>query len=285
MNFQNKSWPAPAKLNLFLHIIGRRPDGFHLLQTVIQFLDYGDEIDFAVRDDEQINFTANYNGIEREHDLILRSAQLLQQRSDKPVGVDIKAHKLMPLGGGLGGGSSDAATTLTALNMIWDIGLTVDELAELGLSLGADVPVFVHGRAAWAEGIGERLTQIEPPEHWYVVVYPGVNIATASVFNATDLTRNTPAITIRDFLSGAGQNDCEMVVRRTYPGVAAVLDWLEKKGRARMTGTGSCVFSEFRTEDEAQAVLQELPDEWQGFVAQGRNQSPLHERLSLELTD
>jgi len=282
MTAQKRSWPAPAKLNLFLHITGRRADGFHLLQTVFQFLDYGDNIEFAVRDDRQINLTANYDGIEPKHDLIYRSAQLLQQQTDKPVGVDIKVHKLIPMGGGLGGGSSDAATTLTALNMIWDIGLGTDELAVLGLSLGADVPVFIHGRAAWAEGIGEQLTPIEPPEHWYVVVYPGVSIATESVFSATDLTRNTPAITIRDFLLGAGQNDCEMVVRRTYPGVAAALDWLEKKGRARLTGTGSCVFSEFRTEHEAQAVLQELPDEWQGFVAQGRNQSPLNERLSLE---
>lgn len=277
-----QSWPAPAKLNLFLHIIGRRPDGYHLLQTVFQFLDYADELVFNTRDDGEITRIGNYEGIALKDDLVIRAANLLQQRTEKSLGVDIQVHKRLPMGGGLGGGSSNAATTLVALNEIWDGGLSVDELAELGLALGADVPVFIHGHAAWAEGVGETLTPIELVEHCFLVVHPGVNVSTAEVFNATDLTRKTPAITIRAFLRDGGRNDCEAVVRKAHPAVAELLDWLGEKAQAKMTGTGACVFATFSTDSEARQVLQELPQQWQGFVCRGRNTSPLLERLSLE---
>lgn len=275
-------WPAPAKLNLFLHITGRRADGYHLLQTVFQILDYGDDLSFTPRDDGQIHCTGNHVGIAREEDLIVQAASLLQKEAGGGQGVDIVVNKRLPLGGGLGGGSSDAATTLVALNHIWRLGLGLEALAGLGLGLGADVPVFIHGRAAWAEGVGELLTPVALPERWFLVVNPGVSVATGRVFNAPDLTRNTPAITIRDFLAGSGRNDCERVVRELYPEVAALLDWLGGKAAARMTGTGSCVFAPFDSKEAAAAVLAELPEPWEGFVAQGRNRSPLLARLDSE---
>ncbi|MFQ5659220.1 MAG: 4-(cytidine 5'-diphospho)-2-C-methyl-D-erythritol kinase [Gammaproteobacteria bacterium] len=277
-----QSWPAPAKLNLFLHVLGRRDDGYHLLQTVFQFLDYGDELTFTVRNDDQIRLTCNYDGIEPEQDLVIRSARLLQSKSDKPVGVDIAVQKRLPIGGGLGGGSSDAATTLMALNHIWGMRLSGKELSMIGLGLGADIPVFVKGVAAWAEGVGEQLSQVDLPERWFLVVYPGLGVATAEIFNSAYLTRHTPAITIRDFFAGAGRNDCEEAVRKAHPEVAALLDWLGSKTQARMTGTGSCVFAVFDTEDEARILLQQLPEPWQGFIAHGRNRSPLLDRMSRE---
>jgi len=276
-------WPAPAKLNLFLHITGRRPDGYHLLQTVFQFLDYQDELTFTLREDDRINRTGNYAQIKPEDDLVVKAARLLQQGSASPLGVDIQVHKRLPMGGGLGGGSSNAATTLTALNRLWGLGLTLEKLAEIGLGLGADVPVFVHGNAAWAEGVGEKLTPVSLPEDWFIVVSPEINISTAEIFHTTDLTRNTPAITIRDFHAGAGRNDCEEVVRKAYPEVADVLDWLGKKAPARLTGTGACIFAALRTEMEAREVLQELPEPWQGFVARGTNRSPLLDRLERDI--
>ena len=274
------SWPAPAKLNLFLHITGRRPDGYHLLQTVFQFLDYADDLDFQSRADGRIKLSGNYYQIEPDQDLIVRAARRLQEVTGSKRGADITVRKQLPVGGGLGGGSSDAATTLVALNHIWDMGLELEQLATIGLELGADVPVFVRGRAAWAEGVGEKLTPIELPEPWFLVANPGITVSTAAIFNAPDLTRTTPAITIRDFLTGAAvHNDCETVVRKYHPEVANLLNWMEEKAPARMTGTGACGFSAYATREQAVAILTAIPDPWWGFVARGRNQSPLLNKL------
>jgi 4-diphosphocytidyl-2-C-methyl-D-erythritol kinase len=275
-----QTWPAPAKLNLFLHITGRRPDGYHLLQTVFQFLDHADELDFQLRTDHHINLISNYDYIAPDQDLIVRAARKLQALSGRQHGADITIRKQLPFGGGLGGGSSDAATTLVALNQLWGLYYSTRQLADIGLQLGADVPVFVHGRSAWAEGVGERLTPIELPEPWFLVANPGITVSTAEIFNAPDLTRTTPAITIRDFLTGADvRNDCEMVVRKAHPDVANMLNWMAKKAPTRMSGTGACGYSAYATRAEAVAVLAELPPPWRGFVARGRNQSPLLERL------
>ena len=274
------SWPAPAKLNLFLHITGRRPDGYHLLQTVFQFLDYADDLDFQSRADGRIKLSGNYYQIEPDQDLIVRAARRLQEVTGSKRGADITVRKQLPVRGGLGGGSSDAATVLLALNHIWDMGLELEQLATIGLELGADVPVFVRGRAAWAEGVGEKLTPIELPEPWFLVANPGVTVSTAAIFNAPDLTRTTPAITIRDFLTGAAvHNDCETVVRKYHPEVANLLNWMEEKAPARMTGTGACGFSAYATREQAVATLTAIPDPWRGFVARGRNQSPLLNKL------
>ncbi len=278
----SKAWPAPAKLNLFLHITGRREDGYHLLQTVFQFLDHGDRLHFTPRRDGNIRRLAAIPGIAPEDDLIIRAATLLRQHGDPSLGVDIGIDKRLPLGGGLGGGSSDAATTLVALNRIWRLGLTADKLAAMGLSLGADVPIFVHGQAAWAEGVGERISPITLPEPWFVVVIPPVSVSTAEIFSAPELTRDCPTIKIRDFLAGAGTNVCEPVVRKRYPEVAEALDWLGRYGAARLTGTGGCVFAPFEDEAQANGVLAQLPEGWQAFAARGRNRSPLLERLEQE---
>lgn len=272
-------WPAPAKLNLFLHITGRRADGFHLLQSVFQFLDFGDELNFTLRDDGQVRRLSALAGVAEERDLVVRAARLLQVETGCGLGVDITVDKRLPMGGGLGGGSSDAATTLVALNRLWGLGLSVDRLAELGLGLGADVPVFVRGHAAWAEGVGERLVPVDLPEPWYVVLVPSVSVSTAEVFGAPELTRDCPPITIRDFLAGIGANVCEPVVRGRFPAVAEALDWLGQYAPSRMTGTGCCVFAAFDDEARARQVLQEMPRGWSGFVARGRNRSPLLERL------
>jgi 4-diphosphocytidyl-2-C-methyl-D-erythritol kinase len=269
-------WPAPAKLNLFLHITGRRDDGYHTLQTVFQFLDHADQLYFALRADDAIRCFGGPPGIPADADLCVRAARLLREATGIHTGVDIYNEKRLPAGAGLGGGSSDAATTLWALNRLWAAGLEATALAELGLSLGADVPVFLYGRSAWAEGVGEVLTPIDPPEHWYLVVNPAVSVSTAAVFSDPELTRDSPRMTIPDFLSGGGHNDCEAVVRHRYPGVAAALDWLNRFSAARMTGTGACVFAAFATQAEAQAVGRQLPDGWTGLVARGVNRSPLH---------
>ena len=282
VSLNSAGWPAPAKLNLFLHVIGRRQDGYHLLQTAFQFLNIADKLEFSLRDDKQIKRQASYSNVPEGSDLVVRAAKLLRESSNSSFGVDIRIHKRLPMGGGLGGGSSDAATTLVALNNIVGLDLSVDELADIGLKLGADVPVFVHGHAAWAEGVGEKLTVISPPQDWYLVVVPDCQVATVEIFNSADLTRNTPAITIRDFLAGAGHNDCEGVVRRRYPEIAEVLDWLGQRYETRMTGTGACVFARFATQESANNAVSCLPDSWQCFVAQGINQSPLAERLSAE---
>ena len=276
-------WPAPAKINLFLHITGRRPDGYHDLQTVFQFLDYGDELVFSPREDGRILLGDGGYGIAEGEDLALRAARALQAETGAALGAEIGVTKRIPMGGGLGGGSSDAATVLVALNRLWETGLGVDDLAAIGLGLGADVPVFVRGRAAWAEGVGEKLVPVDPPEDWYLILHPGCSIPTAGIFNAPDLTRNTPPITIRDFLAGAGHNDCEAVVFAAYPEVAGAAQWLrEQTGGARLTGTGACLFARCGSREEAAALAARIPPPWRGFEARGLNRSPLLERLHLE---
>jgi 4-diphosphocytidyl-2-C-methyl-D-erythritol kinase len=274
-------WPAPAKLNLFLHITGRRPDGYHLLQTVFQFLDFSDSLHFELRGDSAIRRASRVQDLPENSDICLRAARLLQQSAGVKRGVDIHLEKRIPMGGGLGGGSSDAATTLLALNRLWELDCSLDELAGFGLQLGADVPVFVHGRAAWAEGVGEQLQFIELPEFWYLVIVPPVQVSTAEIFNAPDLTRNCAPITIRDLLAGDCRNVCEPVVRSRYPAVDQALNWLSGYTAARMTGTGACVFGRFGTQSEAQNVLEFFGTKGPGgsaFVARSLNQSPLLQR-------
>ncbi len=278
----SSSWPAPAKLNLFLHITGQLSDGYHLLQTVFQFIQLEDEIDFTILDEDIVNRSSTLPGIDAEDDLVVRAARKLKEKTGCQLGVDINVTKRIPEGGGLGGGSSDAATTLVALNKLWQTGLSTEELADIGLTLGADVPIFIHAHSAWAEGVGEDITPIEPVEPWYLVIHPGCSVATAEVFNAPDLTRNTPAITIRDFLEGGGVNDCESVVRNHYKEVAKALDWLGEFASTKLTGTGACLFAPFKNEQETTTVKEQLPKEWQGYVVKGMNRSPLLERLAAE---
>jgi 4-diphosphocytidyl-2-C-methyl-D-erythritol kinase len=278
----SRDWPAPAKLNLFLHVVGRRADGYHLLQTIFQFLDYSDQLGFSVRTDGQLLRRSNYSAIEPQNDLVIRAAKALKAETGCDFGVEISVRKRLPMGGGLGGGSSNAATTLVALNRIWSLGLSTDRLAQIGLTLGADVPVFVRGHAAWAEGVGELLTDFEPEEYWYLVISPDCHVPTADIFQSPDLTRNTPAITIRDFLKSGGHNDCEPVVRRLYPEVADALDWLGQHAEAKLTGTGACVFAGFNSREQAEKIHVSLPSKWQGFVTRGLNRSPLLARLEQE---
>lgn len=272
-------WPAPAKLNLTLRVLGRREDGYHRLQTLFQFIDYGDWLSFAPRADGQIQLLTEIPGVPAASDLCVRAAHRLQAASECQLGVDLSIDKRLPLGGGLGGGSSDAATTLVALNRIWGTGLSEDDLAALGLALGADVPVFVRGRAAWGEGVGEHLTPVEVPEPWYLVMAPACAVSTAAVFADPELTRNSPSIKIADFLAGEDRNDCLELVRLRYPAVADALDWLETFSRGRLTGTGACVFAAFGSAVEAHAVLNQAPAGLRGFVAKGLNRSPLLQRL------
>jgi 4-diphosphocytidyl-2-C-methyl-D-erythritol kinase len=278
----NGPWPAPAKLNLFLHVTGRRADGYHTLQTVFQFLDHGDRLRFELRDDARIARAAPVAQVPEEEDLTLRAARLLARRTGCRRGATVQLEKRLPVGGGLGGGSSDAATVLVALNRLWGAGLSIDELAALGAQLGADVPVFVRGRAAWAEGVGEVLTPVDLPEPWYVVLVPGVRVSTAEVFAEYagsrpkgDLTAYSAPIRIRDFRAGRAVNDLEALVRRRYPPVDRAFTWLSRYGDARLTGTGACVFAEMPERDEAQAVLAGLPPDLTGFAARGRNRSAL----------
>ena len=273
-------WPAPAKLNLTLRILGRRADGYHLLQTLFQFLDQGDELHLTVRPDGQIRLLTPVAGVTAEENLVVRAARRLQAVSGCTMGVDLRLDKRLPQGGGLGGGSSDAATTLVALNQCWGTGLGEDELAALGLALGADVPVFIRGRAAWGEGVGERLTPVMVPECWFLVLTPPCVVTTADVFRHPKLTRNSPSIKIGDFISGDDRNDCLDVVREGYPPVARAIAWLNGFARARLTGTGACVFASFNSRAEAEAVLLQAPSDLPGFVARGLNRSPLLERLS-----
>lgn len=268
-------YPAPAKLNLFLHVTGRRSDGYHLLQTVFRFIDHGDELAFGVRPDGAIRRSANVPGLPEETDLCVRAARLLQSRTGCSAGADIELVKRLPMGGGLGGGSSDAATTLIALNRLWKTGLSRAQLQELGLQLGADVPVFVFGRNAFAEGVGERLQEVVLGPAWYLVLVPEAAVSTAEIFSAAELTRNTNAITIAAFSVGQGRNDLEPVVCRRYPQVARHLEWLRRYGDARMTGSGACVFCAFGSEAEAGRVLSELPAGMRGFVARGLDRHPL----------
>ncbi|NOX91496.1 MAG: 4-(cytidine 5'-diphospho)-2-C-methyl-D-erythritol kinase [Gammaproteobacteria bacterium] len=292
---QQPAWFAPAKLNLFLHITGQRPDGFHELQTVFQFLDFGDVLRFCVRADGQLRRVVDVPGVPEAEDLIIRAARLLQAETGCTQGVDIHIEKTLPMGGGLGGGSSDAATTLVALNDLWRLGLGEDQLAVLGLQLGADVPVFVRGRAAWAEGVGEKLEPVMLPEPWFVVLAPGVQVSTAKLFSDTQLTRDARPIKIRDYLSwvgsgGAGNmsgalfcrdggsrvgNVFEPLVRARYHEVDVALTDLMRFAPARLTGTGGCVFAAFECESQAREVAKQLENRWQTIVAAGCNRSPL----------
>ncbi|MEO6249368.1 MAG: 4-(cytidine 5'-diphospho)-2-C-methyl-D-erythritol kinase [Luteimonas sp.] len=273
-------WPAPAKLNLFLHIVGRRPDGYHLLQTVFQLLDWGDRVRLRVREDGLVHRCDPLPGTAPENDLAVRAAEALRAASGSRLGVDIAIDKRIPMGGGLGGGSSDAATVLVALNALWSTNLNDDALAAIGLKLGADVPVFLRGRTAWAEGIGECLSAIDLPERWYVIVDPGVRVPTAELFQAKDLTRNAPRLTIPLFVSGAATvNAFETVVRERYPAVALALDWLSGYGEARLSGSGGCIFAAFDSREAAVTVAKNCPVVLRAFVARGVTQSPLHAQV------
>ncbi|WP_438970624.1 4-(cytidine 5'-diphospho)-2-C-methyl-D-erythritol kinase [Methylophaga sp.] len=269
------SWPAPAKLNLFLHITGRRENGYHELQTAFQFLDYGDSLEFEITPSSELRLRDSMSGVNDDDNLILRAANLLQKHTGTNQGAIIAVTKRLPMGGGLGGGSSNAATTLVALNALWQCGLETPELAHLGLQLGADVPVFVAGKAAWAEGVGERFTPITPEEPWFAVIKPDCHVSTAEIFSSPELTRDCEPITISRFLSGEGRNVCEDVVKKHYPAVAKALNWLAHYATPRMTGTGACVFAEFDDQRQAQQVVNDLPTNWHGFVAKGINRSPL----------
>ncbi|GGY23681.1 4-(cytidine 5'-diphospho)-2-C-methyl-D-erythritol kinase [Pseudoduganella albidiflava] len=286
--------PAPAKLNLFLHVTGRRPDGYHLLQTVFQMIDRCDTLDFTLRGDGQIRRVTEIPGVPEEQDLVIRAARVLQaevlrRTGTPPPGVDIALHKILPMGGGLGGGSSDAATTLLALNRLWKAGLSKQELMDLGLPLGADIPFFIFGETAFAEGVGEALQAVAGPDCWYVVIEPGVQVPTAHIFTSEHLTRNTAAVIISDFsrhyavqsseLRQFGKNDLQQVATRLFPPVAEAVEWLGAHGDARMTGSGACVFCAFYSEEQADAVLDEFhrqaPATWKGWKAKALGRHPL----------
>lgn len=272
--------PAPAKLNLCLHILGRRPDGYHELQTAFQLLDYGDELTFTPRSDSEIRLYPALEGVPEEENLIWRAADLLRPHATAFTGVDIALNKRLPLGGGLGGGSSDAATTLLALNQLWRCDCPTEALQRLGLQLGADVPVFVAGHSAWAEGVGEQLSPIELPERWFLVVTPPTPVSTLGVFCHKDLTRDTVPITVAAFLERGGKNDCQPLVRKLYPEVDKALIWLENfVSNATMSGTGASVFASFKSEAEAREANRKTPAPWSSFVAKGVNVSPVHKQL------
>jgi len=273
-------WPAPAKLNLFLHIVGRREDGYHLLQTAFQLLDWGDEVRLRVRDDGKICRIDPLPGVPDDVDLGVRAARTLKRATGCPLGADIAIEKRVPIGGGLGGGSSDAATVLVALNALWRTELDADALAEIAVGLGADVPVFVRGTSAWAEGIGEQLTPIELPDRWFVIVDPGVPVPTRELFQVPELTRNSPQLTIPLFVSGVPTgNAFEPVVRGRFPAVAAALDWLGRHGEARLSGSGGAVFAAVASRDAGEAILAAMPAGFRGWVVRGVNESPLRQRV------
>ena len=272
--------PAPAKLNLFLHITGRRDDGYHLLQTVFQILDYSDEITLDRTTHGNIQRIKGLDQVPEESDLCVRAAKLLKEKTQSGYGVNISIEKHLPIGGGIGGGSSDAATVLHGLNSLWECGLTVAELTELGLQLGADVPLFVEGHSAWAEGVGEALTPVLLDEKWFLVIHPNIFVSTAEIFADKSLTRDSETITIARFLE-CNVNDAkldnvfEKVVRKKYPEIDQAIHWLSQFSVTRLTGTGSCLFAVFDEKKHAQQVLDKLPEQWQGFVAKGVNNSPL----------
>jgi 4-diphosphocytidyl-2-C-methyl-D-erythritol kinase len=267
---------APAKLNLMLHIVGRRADGYHELQTVFQLVDLADRIELQRRDDGVVRRAAGPPGVPESEDLTLRAALSLKAATGSTGGADIRIQKRIPLGGGLGGGSSDAATTLLGLNELWGTGLDVEQIAAIGATLGADVPVFVRGSSAWAEGIGERVSPVSlGASNWYLIMFPGVHVPTATVFQAPELTRNSPPTTMRGFLETGGRNDCEGVVRARFPAVAEALDWLGRHAPARLTGTGSCVVAKFSRVEDAERLAARVPDTWRAFVARGLDESPV----------
>ena len=283
--------PAPAKLNLFLHVVGRRPDGYHELQTVFQFVDLADRVHITRRNDTVVRRTTSIPGVDEADDLVIRAARILRDASGVEEGVDIAVEKRIPLGGGLGGGSSDAASTLVGLNRLWHLGMDADRLAELAVKIGADVPVFVRGLAAWAEGVGERLVPLTLERPWYVLILLPFPVSTAAVFHAPALTRNTPRIRMSALLGGgsetpetpvdvgrllaATRNDCEAVVRQLHPEVGEAIDWLSRHGQARMTGTGATVFAPLSNREQAVEIANSVPPPWRGLAAQGMNRSPL----------
>ncbi|MBC8209520.1 MAG: 4-(cytidine 5'-diphospho)-2-C-methyl-D-erythritol kinase [Gammaproteobacteria bacterium] len=265
---------SPAKLNLMLHITGRRENGYHNLQTVFQFIQLYDELSF-VKTAHSIRRICGNEGVDPQQDLIVRAAQLLQRYSATRQGVDISIEKNIPMGGGLGGGSSDAATTLMALNKLWELGLSRSELQQIGLQLGADVPVFIFGQSAWAEGVGEYLEPINLPESWYLILHPQIFVSTQEVFSSKHLTRDCHPITIRAFLDGSGENVCQTVACRLYPEIQLAIDWLTQFSPARMTGTGSCIYAIFDSAEKANIVKSQIPDPWIGYVARGMNINPV----------
>jgi 4-diphosphocytidyl-2-C-methyl-D-erythritol kinase len=287
--------PAPAKLNLFLHVTGRRPDGYHLLQSVFQLIDQSDTLDFDLRADERIVRVSDVPGVPAEQDLIVRSLRALQAAFQRrhgrlPPGIDVRIDKRLPMGGGLGGGSSDAATALMAANHLWQAGLSDAELMAIGLPLGADIPFFLFGETAFAEGVGEALQAVPGPDCWYVVIEPGISVPTAAIFTAPDLTRNTKPVRIADFLghqaeatapAGFGKNDLQDVAIRLFPPVAEAVEWLGGHGAARMTGSGACVFSAFSTEQEAEQVLKQVPAKWAAWKARSLTKHPMKSLLQI----
>lgn len=280
MNNSILSFPSPAKLNLFLYINGRRKDGYHELQTLFQFLDFGDTLNISVRTDSNIIVSPEIKDLKVEDNLIYRAAKLLQKETQCQLGANIHLNKVLPMGGGVGGGSSNAATTLVALNYLWNTQLSLDKLAQLGLKLGADVPIFIYGKSSFAEGVGEKFIECYPSEKWYVVLKPEVSISTAKIFNSPNLKRDTPKRTLEQCLNQSYENDCEKVVLNCYPEVEETLMWLLQYGPARLTGTGACVFAEFNDEESAKKCLHNKPEKLFGFVAKGENYSPLHQYLN-----
>jgi 4-diphosphocytidyl-2-C-methyl-D-erythritol kinase len=273
-NWQS-AYPAPAKLNLFLHVVGRRPDGYHVLQTVFRFVDHGDSLRFRARDDGAIVLASPLPGVLPENDLTVRAVRLLQVETGCRLGVEIALEKRLPMGGGLGGGSSDAATVLLALNHLWQLGLSRRRLQEMGLSLGADVPVFIYGHNAFAEGVGEALQTVALPPAWYVVLEPPVQVPTAAIFSAPELVRDTPPMRVADWQPGLGGNDLEAVAIARFPVVGEYLAWLGGFAEARMSGSGACVFAAFDCQEAAAAVIQRLPAGMRGWLAAGLAQHPL----------
>ncbi|MFB1001941.1 MAG: 4-(cytidine 5'-diphospho)-2-C-methyl-D-erythritol kinase [Pseudomonadales bacterium] len=284
--------PSPAKLNLFLHITGRRSDGYHELQTAFQLLDFGDTVEIDTRSDNKIVLLESLEGVPDEDNIVVRAAKLLQKQEsgkNRVLGANIKINKQIPMGGGLGGGSSNAASTLLGLNYLWKTGLSNDQLAEIGLSLGADVPVFIYGQNSFGEGIGERLQTLVLPKYWFTVIKPPVSVPTAEIFLHSQLTRDTVTIRIAAVfehlqtpdLAKELRNDCEDIVRREYPEISEALDWLNRLGTARLTGTGACIFARFASLAEAEAVLAEMPASYTGFIAQGTDRSTAHQALEM----
>ncbi|MGB0473848.1 MAG: 4-(cytidine 5'-diphospho)-2-C-methyl-D-erythritol kinase [Porticoccaceae bacterium] len=271
--------PSPAKLNLFLHILDRREDGYHNLQTLFQLLDYGDQLSFSANKQSEINITSNIEAVAPRDNLVFKAATALQQATDCKWGCDIELDKKLPMGAGLGGGSSNAATTLVGLNSLWQCNLSLDQLAEIGGELGADIPVFVKGFSAFAEGIGDKLTPISLDEFCYLVITPKIKVSTEQIFCHSELTRNAPAIKIRALSEELYRNDCQSVVETLYPEVKQVLDWLQQHGNPLMTGTGASVYCRFDNQEEAKQVQQTVPNSWNSFVAMGVNRSPLHQQL------
>lgn len=271
--------PSPAKINLFLHITGRRDDGYHNLQTLFQLLDYGDQLTFNATQDSTISLSPQLEGVSSEDNLIVRAARLLQQATHTPSGCQIQLQKKLPMGAGLGGGSSNAATALLGLNRLWGTALSTSQLEDLGRQLGADVPVFIRGRTAFAEGIGEQLTPVDLPQSWYLVVTPNIQVSTAQIFSHPELTRHSPPIKIRALSEAQYRNDCQPIVEQLYPQVKQAISWLQRFEKPLMTGTGASVFCRFDSESQAVQAQTEVPEKWSSFVAPGVNLSPLHKQL------